>query len=53
MSTKHPVKQYNTPQCPVCKGAMMAHINSGELIGWECLTCRKAIMIERAAYKVR
>ena len=42
-----------TPPCPVCDGPMLAHINSGMVIGWECLVCKKAIAIERAAYKVR
>ena len=42
-----------TPPCPTCDMPMLAHINSGVVIGWECLFCQKAIAIERAAYKVR
>ena len=43
----------HTPPCPVCGNQMIAHINSKVVIGWECLTCRKAVSIERGAGKVR
>ena len=39
---------YRTPHCPRCDTILEAHINQGQLIGWDCLACGKAIKIERA-----
>jgi tRNA(Ile2) C34 agmatinyltransferase TiaS len=52
MKSKLPIHEspanYRTPHCPRCDTILEAHINQGQLIGWDCLACGKAIKIERA-----